>query len=145
MESMVEEEKSHLSLISTHAHGHLHSYSHIRQKKTNKKKGLFYMCFACMSSVVTCMVGACRGQNRVMDSLKLESSAGSQSAKYYAISDSFVCVCLKTEFLCIAIAGCPGIHSVDQAGFEPRDLPAFITEVLELKVSITNNLDGREF
>lgn len=48
------------------------------------------MCFACMSTVVTRMAGACRGQDWAMDPLKLESSAGSQSANYEAISGPFL-------------------------------------------------------
>jgi hypothetical protein len=28
---------------------------------------------------------------------------------------------------------CPGTHSVDQAGPELRDLPAFVSQVLEIK------------
>jgi hypothetical protein len=31
-------------------------------------------------------------------------------------------------------SGCPGTHSVDQAGLELRNLPAFASQVLGLKV-----------
>jgi hypothetical protein len=33
--------------------------------------------------------------------------------------------------------GCPGTHSVDQAGLELRDLPGSTSEVLELKACAT--------
>jgi hypothetical protein len=33
--------------------------------------------------------------------------------------------------------GCPGTHSVDQAGLELRNLPASASQVLELKVCAT--------
>jgi hypothetical protein len=41
----------------------------------------------------------------------------------------------KTGFLCSP--GCPGIHSVDQAGLELRDLPASASQVLGLKAWAT--------
>jgi hypothetical protein len=34
-------------------------------------------------------------------------------------------------------AGCPGTHSVDQADFELRNLPAFASQVLGLKACTT--------
>ena len=47
----------------------------------------------------------------------------------------------ETGFLCSP--GCPGTHSVDQAGFELRNPPAFASEVLGLKVcAITPCLIG---
>ena len=33
--------------------------------------------------------------------------------------------------------GCPGTHSVDQAGLELRNLPSSASQVLELKASVT--------
>jgi hypothetical protein len=33
--------------------------------------------------------------------------------------------------------GCPGTHFVDQAGLKLRNLPAFASQVLELKVCTT--------
>ena len=52
-----------------------------------------------------------------------------------------VVVCLffgfsKTEVLYIA-PGCPGPHSVDQAGLELRNWPASASQVLGLKACIT--------
>jgi hypothetical protein len=47
----------------------------------------------------------------------------------------FVFCFLKTGFLCSP--GCPGTHSVDQAGLELRNLPAFAFQVLGLKVCAT--------
>jgi hypothetical protein len=41
----------------------------------------------------------------------------------------------KTGFLCSS--GCPGTHSVDQAGLELRNPPAFASQVLGLKVCAT--------
>ncbi|CAO2627870.1 hypothetical protein LEMLEM_LOCUS19714 [Lemmus lemmus] len=39
--------------------------------------------------------------------------------------------------VCLCSSGCPGTHSVDQAGLELRDSPAFAPQVLELKVCTT--------
>jgi hypothetical protein len=40
----------------------------------------------------------------------------------------FVClVYFKTWFLCVCSPGCPGTHSVDQAGLKLRNLPASVT------------------
>ena len=36
----------------------------------------------------------------------------------------FVCCFYKVGFLCVTLEFCTGIHSVDQAGLELRDLPA---------------------
>jgi hypothetical protein len=41
----------------------------------------------------------------------------------------------KTEFLCSP--GCPGTHSVDQAGLELRNPPASASQVLGLKACAT--------
>ena len=37
--------------------------------------------------------------------------------------------------------GCPGTHSVDQAGFELRNLPASASQVLRLKACATTARD----
>ena len=61
----------------------------------------------------------------------------------------FVClfVCLFTYFFFFGFLdlffsrpyspGCPGAHSVDQAGLELRNLPASASQVLELKACAT--------
>jgi hypothetical protein len=51
----------------------------------------------------------------------------------------FVCFGLffETGFLCVALAGCPGTHSVDQAGLKLRNPPASASQVLGLKVCAT--------
>jgi hypothetical protein len=51
----------------------------------------------------------------------------------------FACFVLlfETGFLCSL--GCLGTHSVDQAGFELRDLPASPSQVLGLKVCTTTS------
>jgi hypothetical protein len=45
----------------------------------------------------------------------------------------------ETGFLCIVL-GCPGIHSVDQAGLEFRNPPASASQVLGLKVCATTTI-----
>jgi hypothetical protein len=40
--------------------------------------------------------------------------------------------------------GCPGTHSVDQAGLELRNPPASASQVLGLKVCVTTP-EGKEF
>jgi hypothetical protein len=48
----------------------------------------------------------------------------------------FVCfLFFETEFLCSP--GCPGTHSVDQAGLELRNSPASASQVLGLKACAT--------
>jgi hypothetical protein len=42
----------------------------------------------------------------------------------------------ETGFLCISL-GCPGTHSVDQAGLELRSPPASASQVLGLKACAT--------
>jgi hypothetical protein len=43
----------------------------------------------------------------------------------------------KTGFLCIASPGCPGTHSIHQAGLKLRDPPASASQVLGLKACAT--------
>jgi hypothetical protein len=48
----------------------------------------------------------------------------------------FFCLFFKTEFLLYSL-GCPGTHSVDQAGLELRNPPASASQVLGLKACAT--------
>jgi hypothetical protein len=41
---------------------------------------------------------------------------------------------IKTGFLCLCSPGCPGTHSVEQAGLKLRTLPASASQALGLKV-----------
>ena len=43
----------------------------------------------------------------------------------------------ETGFLCVALAGSPGTHFVDQAGLKLRNPPASASRVLELKACAT--------
>jgi hypothetical protein len=45
-----------------------------------------------------------------------------------------VCVCVC---VCVCSPGCPGTHSVDQAGLELRNSPASVSQVLRLKARAT--------
>ena len=45
---------------------------------------------------------------------------------------------LETRFICLAI-GCPGTHSVDQAGLRLKDLPASVSRALGLKACATRS------
>jgi hypothetical protein len=47
-----------------------------------------------------------------------------------------LCVCVSV-CLCLCVPGCPGTHSVDQAGLKLRDLPASTSLVLGLKAFAT--------
>jgi hypothetical protein len=50
----------------------------------------------------------------------------------------FVCFCFVFRGrVSLDSPGCPGTHFVDQAGLEPRYLPAFASRVLGLKVCAT--------
>ena len=51
----------------------------------------------------------------------------------------FVCLIdFFRESVSLCNPGCPGTHSVDQAGFKLRNLPASAHQVLVLKVSATS-------
>jgi hypothetical protein len=45
----------------------------------------------------------------------------------------FVCLFFPRDPVSLYSPGCPGTHSVDQAGLELRNLPAFASNVLGLK------------
>jgi hypothetical protein len=53
--------------------------------------------------------------------------------------DCFVClfVCLFRDRVSLYSPGCPGTHSVDQAGLELRNLPVSASQLLGLKVCTT--------
>lgn len=49
----------------------------------------------------------------------------------------FVCIFVFLDRVSWCSLSCPGIHSVDQASFEPRDLPASApTQMFGLKVCV---------
>jgi hypothetical protein len=56
----------------------------------------------------------------------------------FVFSGLFVClfVCFRDR-VSLCSPGCPGTHSVDQAGLELRNPPALASQVLGLKVCIT--------
>jgi hypothetical protein len=47
------------------------------------------------------------------------------------------CFCFFRDRVFLCSPGCPGTHSVDQAGLELRDLPASASLVLGLKACAT--------
>jgi hypothetical protein len=49
----------------------------------------------------------------------------------------FVCLFVLQDSVSLCSPGCPGTHSVDQAGLELRDLPASASQVLGLKACAT--------
>jgi hypothetical protein len=51
----------------------------------------------------------------------------------------------KTGFVSLCSSGCPGTHSVDQAGLELRNPPASASQVLGLKVCATTTRPGSQF
>jgi hypothetical protein len=48
-----------------------------------------------------------------------------------------------THRVSLCSPGCPGIHSVDQAGLELRNPPAFASQVLGLKARATTAQQGQ--
>jgi hypothetical protein len=56
-----------------------------------------------------------------------------------ALTTKFIClfVCLFQDRVSLCSPGCPGTHSIDQAGLEPRNPPASGSRVLGLKVCVT--------
>jgi hypothetical protein len=69
--------------------------------------------------------------------IELRTSGRAVSAVLFC----FVLFCFvlffETGFLCVALPGCPGTHSVDQAGLEFRNLPASASRMLGLKAGTT--------
>ena len=58
----------------------------------------------------------------------------------YILNPPFVCVCVCVCFpdrVSPCSLGCPGTHSVDQAGLEVRNLPPSASQLLGLKVCAT--------
>jgi hypothetical protein len=55
---------------------------------------------------------------------------------HVALKLILLCVCIKKK-ASLWSPGCPGTHSVDQAGLELRDLPASASKALGLKVCTT--------
>jgi hypothetical protein len=49
----------------------------------------------------------------------------------------FVCLFVFRDRVSLCSPGCPGTHSVDQAGLELRNLPASASQVLGLKACAT--------
>jgi hypothetical protein len=49
----------------------------------------------------------------------------------------FFCFCFFQDRVSLCSPGCPGTHSVDQAGLKLRNLPASASQVLGLKVCAT--------
>jgi hypothetical protein len=49
----------------------------------------------------------------------------------------FVCLFVSRDRVSLYSPGCPGTHSVDQAGFELRNPPVSASQVLGLKVCAT--------
>jgi hypothetical protein len=52
-------------------------------------------------------------------------------------NDLFITNLVFRDRVSLYIPGCPGTHSVDQAGLELRNLPASASQVLGLKVCAT--------
>jgi hypothetical protein len=62
---------------------------------------------------------------------------------YHSVCSCFLFVCLFFVFqdrVSLCSPGCPGTHSVDQAGLELRNPPASASQVLGLKVWATTAL-----
>jgi hypothetical protein len=57
----------------------------------------------------------------------------------------FVCLFVFRDRLSLYSPGCPGTHSVDQAGLELRNLPASASQVLGLKVCTTTAREKKSF
>jgi hypothetical protein len=56
--------------------------------------------------------------------------------RYYDYSNSFFLLFFRDR-VSLCSLGCPGTHSVDQAGLELRNLPASASQVLGLKACAT--------
>jgi hypothetical protein len=76
-----------------------------------------------------------RKQVEIMDSLALI---------FFLFVCLFFCFGFEAGFLCVAL-GCPGTHSVDQAGLELRNPPASASQVLGLKACATTAWPSFDF
>jgi hypothetical protein len=64
---------------------------------------------------------------------KLEASLGYKNLFLYFI----FCVCVLRDRVSLCSPGCPGTHSVDQAGLKHRNPPASASQMLGLKACAT--------
>jgi hypothetical protein len=90
---------------------------------------------------VSLNAGVCRGQKRAPDTLVLELLVAGGRVVMNCVSWYFFCfvffVCLFRDRVSLCSPGCPGTHSIDQAGLELRNLPASASQVLGLKACAT--------
>jgi hypothetical protein len=66
---------------------------------------------------------------------KIDTSKFMTNMKTFLVCFCFLFWFFETGFLCSP--GCPGTHSVDQAGLKLRNLPASASQVLGLKACAT--------
>jgi hypothetical protein len=57
---------------------------------------------------------------------------------FFRETQGFVLFCFGDRVSLCSSSGCPGTHSVDQAGLELRNLPASASQVLGLKACATS-------
>jgi hypothetical protein len=99
-----------------------------------------YGCFACMYLCAACTCSAFRIQKRASDPLELEFQTVVSTRVMLGMFCLFVCLfvfcfcfCFFRDRVSLYSPGCPGTHSVDQAGFKLRNSPASASQVLGLK------------
>jgi hypothetical protein len=77
------------------------------------------------------------GKNNTFHYIKLEKLKESFVNLTFTELLPYIFVCLFVDRISLYSPGCPGTHSVDQAGLELRNPPASASRVLGLKVCTT--------
>jgi hypothetical protein len=88
---------------------------------------MFLALFACFCLILSEL----RSFLRSMEKEHLETHETGRGNCFLVFWGVLFCFDFETGFLCSP--GCPGTHSVDQAGLELRNLPASVSQVLGLK------------
>jgi hypothetical protein len=68
---------------------------------------------------------------------RMEAASPSAGEFFFFFLFFFVCLFFFRDRVSLYSPGCPGTHSVDQAGLELRNPPASASQVLGLKVCAT--------
>jgi hypothetical protein len=77
--------------------------------------------------------GSSDHSSRNQNGIRASGCAGCSQTVFFFVFFFF----FETGFLCIVLVGCPGTHSVDQAGLQLRNPSASASRELRLKVCAT--------
>jgi hypothetical protein len=80
-------------------------------------------------------------KNKLLTSTVRKITLKGQARLLFLFVCLFVCFCFFGDRVSLCSPGCPGTHSVDQAGLELRNPPASASRVLGLKACATTPFD----